>query len=164
MITQETQQCFNFMRSQRSTFAHVAQQLNLSRSTLVNWNCKFHFEINNVRTIVENLQKKLNATYQHQLTAVATRPCMSQPVRLSNLSARFRVLRENHKTKIALFLHRFCITFRDRCSYKMQRRSRLVIFSHLWPRLPIGSPSCRAGAPREGGRASRAKSLTSEIR
>jgi hypothetical protein len=46
-----------------------------------------------------------------------------------------RVLSENFKTKIALFLHHFCIIFRNHGSYKMQWRSRLVTFGHVWSRL-----------------------------
>jgi hypothetical protein len=48
-----------------------------------------------------------------------------------------RVLSENFKTKIALFLHHFCIIFQNRGSYKMQRRSRLVTSGHLWSHPPL---------------------------
>ena len=67
MKDQETQQRFIFMRSQGHTFAHMAQQLNVSRGTLVNWSRKFQFEISNLRTIeLEDLQEKLIATRERR--------------------------------------------------------------------------------------------------
>jgi transposase len=68
---QETQQRFIFMRSQGSTFAHIAQQLDVSRGTLVNWSRKFQFEINNLRAMeLEDLQDKLIATRQRRARAL----------------------------------------------------------------------------------------------
>jgi hypothetical protein len=65
------------------------------------------------------------------------------PIREIRVSLRGRCARrENFKTKIALFLHHFCIIFRNHGSYKMQWRSRPVTSGHLWSRVPIGS--CRS--------------------
>jgi hypothetical protein len=67
MKDQETQQRFIFMRSQGHTFAHIAQQLNVSRGTLVNWSRKFQFDINNLRAIeLEDLQEKLISTRERR--------------------------------------------------------------------------------------------------
>ncbi|MGZ4964400.1 MAG: hypothetical protein ACXWJB_15570 [Limisphaerales bacterium] len=71
MINQEIQQRFILMRSQGSTFAHIAQQLNVSRGTLVNWSRKFQFEIKNLRAMeLEDLQDKLIATRERRARAL----------------------------------------------------------------------------------------------
>jgi hypothetical protein len=65
---QETQQRFIIMRSQGMTFARIAEELNISRGTLVNWSRKFIHEIQNLRVIeLEALQEQLIATREKRV-------------------------------------------------------------------------------------------------
>jgi transposase len=68
----ETQQRFVLMRAQGATYDRIAQELNVSKGTLVNWSRKFQFEIANQRAIeLEALQEKLVGTREARLHALA---------------------------------------------------------------------------------------------
>ena len=55
----ETQQRFVFLRAEGWSFARIAQELKVSKPTLINWSRQFQFEIQNQRAInVEALQEK----------------------------------------------------------------------------------------------------------
>ena len=55
----ETQQRFVFLRSQGWSFARIAEELKVSKPTLINWSRKFQFDIQNQRAIhIEALQEK----------------------------------------------------------------------------------------------------------
>jgi len=55
----ETQQRFVFLRSQGWSFARIAEDLKVSKPTLINWSRKFQFEIQNQRAIsIEALQEE----------------------------------------------------------------------------------------------------------
>lgn len=72
MIDAETQQRFIQLRSQGWSFARIAQELNVSKPTLINWSRKFHFEINNARAIeLESLQEQLVAGREARARALA---------------------------------------------------------------------------------------------
>ena len=72
MKDQESQSRFIFMRSQGKTFAHIAEQLSVSRGTLVNWSRKFRFEIQNLRAVeLEDLQAKLLSTREIRARALS---------------------------------------------------------------------------------------------
>ncbi len=59
----ETQQRFISLRSEGWSFGRIAQELNVSKPTLINWSRKFQFEIQNQRAIfLEQLQEKWLAT------------------------------------------------------------------------------------------------------
>jgi hypothetical protein len=47
----ETQQRFVFLRSEGRTFAHIAEDLKISKPTLISWSRKFQYEIQNLRAI-----------------------------------------------------------------------------------------------------------------
>jgi len=56
---------------QRATFSRIAQELNVSRGTLVNWSRKFQFEIKNMRAIeLEALQEQLIASRETRALAL----------------------------------------------------------------------------------------------
>jgi len=60
MKDQETQQRFVQLRSQGWSFNRIAQELNVSRGTLINWSRKFRFEIQNQRAVeLEALRERL---------------------------------------------------------------------------------------------------------
>jgi hypothetical protein len=55
----ETQQRFVFLRAEGWSFARIAEDLKVSKPTLINWSRKFQFEIHNQRAInIETLQEK----------------------------------------------------------------------------------------------------------
>jgi hypothetical protein len=55
----EQQQRFVFLRAEGWSFARIAEDLKISKPTLINWSRKFQFEIQNQRAIiVETLQEK----------------------------------------------------------------------------------------------------------
>ncbi len=55
----EKQQRFVFLRAEGWSFARIAQELEISKPTLIKWSHKFQFEIQNQRAILlENLQEK----------------------------------------------------------------------------------------------------------
>ena len=55
----ETQQRFVFLRAEGWSFARIAEELKVSKPTLINWSRQFQFEIRNQRAInIEALQEK----------------------------------------------------------------------------------------------------------
>ncbi len=59
----EKQQQFVHLRAEGWSFARIAQQLEISKPTPINWRRKFQFEIQNQRAILlEHLQEKKSAT------------------------------------------------------------------------------------------------------
>jgi hypothetical protein len=71
MKDQETQQRFILLRSQGWSFSRIAQELNVSKATLINWSRRFQFEINNSRAIeLEALQEKLIANRETRAVAL----------------------------------------------------------------------------------------------
>src|SRR4051812_47486328 len=67
----EKQQRFVFLRAEGWSFARIAADLNISKTTLINWSRKFQFDIQNQRTIiVETLQEKWLATRDARVNAL----------------------------------------------------------------------------------------------
>ena len=67
----ETQQRFVFLRSQGWSFARIAEDLKVSKPTLINWSRKFQFDIQNQRAInVEALQEKWLSTRDVRVNAL----------------------------------------------------------------------------------------------
>jgi|ERR1043166_43793 hypothetical protein len=67
----EKQQRFVFLRAEGWSFARIAEDLNISKPTLINWSRKFQFEIQNQRAIiVETLQEKWLATRDVRVNAL----------------------------------------------------------------------------------------------
>ena len=55
-----TQQRFVQLRSQGCSFARIADELNVSKPTLIKWSRKFQYEIQNLRAVeLEALQQKI---------------------------------------------------------------------------------------------------------
>ncbi len=55
----EKQQRFVFLRAEGWSFARIAQDLDVSKPTLINWSRKFQFDIQNQRAILlEHLKEK----------------------------------------------------------------------------------------------------------
>jgi transposase len=55
----EKQQRFVHLRAEGWSFARIAEELNISKPTLINWSRKFQFEVQNQRSILlEHLQEK----------------------------------------------------------------------------------------------------------
>lgn len=55
----ETQQRFVALRAEGWSFAKIAEELKISKPTLINWSRKFQFDIQNQRAILlEHLQEK----------------------------------------------------------------------------------------------------------
>jgi transcriptional regulator with XRE-family HTH domain len=74
MFTKELGDQFILLRSQGMTFNDIADKLNVSRSTLMNWSRKLRFEIANQRTMnLEQLQQKYLKTYSDQINALGDR-------------------------------------------------------------------------------------------
>jgi hypothetical protein len=70
----EIQQRFIQLRSQGWSFARIAQELSVSKPTLINWSRKFHFEINNARAIeLEALQEQLVASREARVRELAAK-------------------------------------------------------------------------------------------
>jgi len=60
-------QRFIELRSQGQSFARVAQELNVSKPTLIQWSRKFRFEIQNLRAIrLEHLRETLIGGFEQQ--------------------------------------------------------------------------------------------------
>src|SRR5881227_3188220 len=71
MKDHETQQRFIELRSQGWSFNRIAAELNVSKSTLINWSRKFQFELQNLRAIeLEALREKLIATTETRAKAL----------------------------------------------------------------------------------------------
>ena len=74
MFDKETEDQFILLRSQGMTFNDIADKLNVSRSTLMNWSRKLHFEIANQRAMnLEQLQQKYLKTCADQINALGER-------------------------------------------------------------------------------------------
>ena len=68
----ETQRRFVELRAQGWSFARIAQELNVSKGTLIQWSRKFQFEIANRRAIeLEALQEQLVASREVRARAWA---------------------------------------------------------------------------------------------
>ena len=67
----ENQQRFILLRAEGRTFAHIAEELQVSKPTLINWSRKFHSEIQNQRAIfAESLKEKWLATRQERVASL----------------------------------------------------------------------------------------------
>ena len=67
----EKQQRLVFLRAEDWSFARIAEDLQVSKPTLINWSRKFRFEIQNQRAlIVDSLQEKWLATWDVRVTAL----------------------------------------------------------------------------------------------
>ena len=67
----QIQQRFVHLRSQGWSFARIAEDIKVSRPTLINWSRKFQFEIQNLRAIeLEALQEQLIATREVRARAL----------------------------------------------------------------------------------------------
>jgi transposase len=72
MKDQETQQRFIQLRAQGWSFARIATELNVCKSTVINWSRKFQYDINNQRAIeLEALQEQLIASRETRARALA---------------------------------------------------------------------------------------------
>jgi transcriptional regulator with XRE-family HTH domain len=72
MIEQETQAQFVVLRGQGKTFAAIAEELGVSRGTLVNWSRKFRFELQNLQAIrMEELRNKVLSTTEDRVNDLA---------------------------------------------------------------------------------------------
>jgi uncharacterized protein (DUF849 family) len=68
----EVQKRFVQLRSQGHSFARIAQELNVSKQTLINWSRKLRFEIQNLRAIeLEALREQLVASREVRARALA---------------------------------------------------------------------------------------------
>lgn len=67
----QTQQQFVALRAQGLSFARIAETLQVSKPTLINWSRKFQFEIQNQRAILdEQLQEKWLANRESRVNAL----------------------------------------------------------------------------------------------
>ena len=68
MYDSKTQQQFVELRVQGRSYARIAEELQVSKRTLIEWGRKFQFEIQNQRAIeLEALQEKYLATREERL-------------------------------------------------------------------------------------------------
>src|SRR5512133_3783467 len=67
----ETQQHFVRLRAEGWSFARIADELHVSKPTLINWSRKFQFDIQNQRAIqVEALQEKWLSSRETRVNAL----------------------------------------------------------------------------------------------
>ena len=67
----ETQQRFICLRSEGWSFARIADELKISKPTLIKWSRKFQFEIQNLRAInIESLHEKWLSTREARVSAL----------------------------------------------------------------------------------------------
>src|SRR5215472_7703954 len=72
MKDQETVQKFIELRAQGWSFARIAAELGVARSTLTEWSRKFRFEIHNRRALeLDDLQDRVLGTVQSRVGALA---------------------------------------------------------------------------------------------
>ena len=68
MHDQKTQQQFIELRVQGHSFARIAEELNVSKRTLIEWGRKFRFEIHNARLVeLEELRERYLASREEQV-------------------------------------------------------------------------------------------------
>ncbi len=71
MNNAQTQQQFILLRAEGRSFARIAEDLKVSKPTLINWSRKFQFEIQNQRAInAEALQEKWLASREARVDAL----------------------------------------------------------------------------------------------
>ena len=69
MHTEETQQKFIERRAQGWSLVRIAQDLEVAKSTLIEWSRKFRFEIQNRRAIyLDQLQERVLGTVENRVT------------------------------------------------------------------------------------------------
>jgi transposase len=74
MKDQETQQKFVDLRARGRSFARIAEELQVSKRTLIEWSRKFQFEIRNQRAIeLEALRERYLATREEQARQLGER-------------------------------------------------------------------------------------------
>ena len=67
----DKQQRFVHLRAEGRSFARIAEDLNVSKATLINWSRKFQFDIQNQRAIfIESLQEKWLSTLDIRVNAL----------------------------------------------------------------------------------------------
>ena len=72
MKSTEVQQRFITLRSQGWSFARIAEELQMSKTTLIEWSRRFQFEINNLKAIeTEALQQRYLVSREEQLRALS---------------------------------------------------------------------------------------------
>lgn len=72
MKDQETVQKFVELRAQGWSFARIAAELGVAKSTLTEWSRKFRFDIHNRRALVlDDLQDRILGTVQHRVAGLA---------------------------------------------------------------------------------------------
>ena len=72
MKDQETVQKFIELRAQGWSFARIAAELGVAKSTLTEWSRKFRFEIHNRRAVeLDDLQDRVLGTVQSRVAALA---------------------------------------------------------------------------------------------
>ena len=74
MKDQETQQKFVDLRARGRSFDRIAEELQVSKRTLIEWSRKFQFEIQNQRAIeLEALRERYLATREEQVRQLGER-------------------------------------------------------------------------------------------
>jgi len=87
----EKQQRLVFLRAEGWSFARIAEDLQVSKPTLINWSRKFRFEIQNQRAvIIDSLQEKWLATRDVRVTALGEQLAKSNRNSPSATSPPFR--------------------------------------------------------------------------
>jgi transcriptional regulator with XRE-family HTH domain len=72
----ETKQRFVFLRAQGWSFARIAEDLKISKPTLINWSRQFRYEIQNQRAIhIEALQEKWLSALDVRVNALGEQLC-----------------------------------------------------------------------------------------
>ncbi len=70
----QTQQKFVELRTQGRSFARIAEELKVSRRTLIDWSRKFQFEIRNARVIeLEALRERYLASREEEVRQLGER-------------------------------------------------------------------------------------------
>ena len=74
MHDQKTQQQFIELRVQGRSYARIAEELQVSKRTLIEWSRKFQFEIQNQRAIeLEALRERYLASREEQVRQLGER-------------------------------------------------------------------------------------------
>lgn len=72
MKSEELQQRFIILRAGGKSFARIAEELNVSKPTLIDWSRKFQFEINNLKAVeAEALRERHLASREERLHFMA---------------------------------------------------------------------------------------------
>ncbi len=74
LVPSDQQQKFIELRAQGWTFVRIAQEIGVTKRTLITWSRKFQFEINNLRAIeLEAIQANYVATREERIRVLGQR-------------------------------------------------------------------------------------------